>query len=152
MRPRYALFLLLAPALVLCPPRCGYSQNAQDRWEQNVNDQLQIASAALRADGFVRTTTTYQDSIDQGSQQYMDVTLNAGVSYKFLGVCDQDCSDIDLTLRDGNGYLIDQDVDSDATPIVSVTPKFRGPFRLWIKMVSCSQEPCRWGVGIYIQQ
>jgi hypothetical protein len=53
-------------------------------------------------------------------------------------------------LRDGSGNLIDQDTAPDDTPAVHVIPRYDGPFRLYVVMSRCRQNPCRWGVGIYL--
>jgi hypothetical protein len=130
----------------------SYSQaNREDIWTAVVDRQLDKYSASLRNVGYTKSTTTFADSVSQGNQQYIEVTLNAHTSYSFLGVCDQDCRDIDLFLRDSNGYLVDSDTARDDTPAVTVVPRYTGVFRLYIKMVSCSNNPCRWGIGIYLR-
>ena len=124
------------------------AQNSEDRWRANVELQLARVSSTLRSAGLAKTKT-WVDSIGQGNQQYIEFRLTAHNSYGFVGVCDQDCSDLDLYLRDDAGNLIDSDTDSDDHPVVSVTPKYTGDFRLYVRMVRCSNGPCRWAVGAY---
>jgi hypothetical protein len=143
------LFLLL---LLVGAANQSHSQsgNSEDVWTASVERQLMAVTKKLRDAGYVKSTTTYADSVDQGQQQYIEVTLTAHTSYTFVGVCDQDCSDLDLYLRDDAGNLVDQDTLPDDTPTVSVTPKYTGDFKLYVSMAACSNNPCRWGVGIYL--
>ena len=130
----------------------GHAQgNKEDVWTASVDRQLERVSTSLRTAGFLKATTTYADSIPAGQLQYVDVTLNAHTTYGFVGVCDQDCGDLDLYLRDDSGTLIDSDTGPDDTPTVTVTPRYTGAFRLYVKMVQCKAAPCRWGLGIYIR-
>ena len=145
-----AFLLLLTVFLSPLSIHYSHSQNSEDVWTANVERQLDRVSSNLRNVGFVKSDRTYVDSINQGYQQYIEVTLSAHTSYSFVGVCDQDCSDLDLYLKDDAGNLVDQDTDPDDTPTVSVTPKYTGVFRLYVSMARCSSGPCRWGVGIYL--
>jgi hypothetical protein len=140
---KVSLFLCVATGAAIC-----FAQNSEDQWRANVERQLEQVSAKLRGQGFSKTNT-WVDSIPQGNQQYVEVTLRGHTSYGFVGVCDQDCGDIDFYLRDDQGNLIDSDTEPDDTPVVSVTPIYTGTFRLYIKMVRCSNAPCRWAIGQY---
>ncbi|GGR33609.1 hypothetical protein [Deinococcus ruber] len=77
-------------------------------------------------------------------------TLVAGRTYKIVGACDNDCDNLDLELRDDNGNLIDRDDADDDIPIVDVTPKRTGDFKLKVIMSGCaSQNGCEYGVDVY---
>ena len=137
--------------LLLCTLLWGVlspAQNSEDRWSANVERQLELVSSRLRSAGLSKTKT-WIDAMPTGNQQYIDFSLTAHNTYHFIGVCDQDCQDLDLYLRDGDGNLIDSDTSPDDTPIVTVTPKYDGNFRLYVKMVRCVTSPCRWAVGSY---
>lgn len=148
MRFRLPLISTCSTLLIFGVVTRSPAQNSEDRWLANVEKQLQQVSSTLRSQGLVKTKT-WADSIPQGSQQYIEFTLTAHTSYNFVGVCDQDCSDLDLYLRDDQGNLIDSDTQPDDHPVVSVTPKYNGTFRVYVNMVRCSNAPCRWAVGSY---
>jgi hypothetical protein len=80
--------------------------------------------------------------LEHGYSRVHNVTLRSGVEYTFVGACDRDCSDLDLQLYDQNGNLIDEDLLRDDVPVVSVTPKWTGPFRVKVIMAACSISPC----------
>jgi hypothetical protein len=150
MKRRSVLFVLFLVAVLNLSHPVSIAQNSEDVWSASVEKQLLQVSSKLRNAGFNKSNT-YMDSIATGRAQYIDVTLRAHTSYGFVGVCDQDCGDIDLYLFDSAGNSIDSDTGPDDTPIVVVTPKYTGSFRLYVKMVQCNNNPCRWGVGLYYE-
>jgi hypothetical protein len=87
--------------------------------------------------------------LDRGASTWIRYQLDADVSYLFAGVCDEDCSDLDLRLYDETGTLVDADVESDDGPKVRVTPKHSATFRLRVTMARCTDSPCYFGVAVY---
>jgi hypothetical protein len=79
----------------------------------------------------------------------VSLDLNIGTQYQIMGACDTDCSDLDFVLYDGRGNQIDQDVELDDVPIVTVTPSRTGTFRVKVTMATCTAEPCRYGIGVF---
>lgn len=80
--------------------------------------------------------------LNDGYYRVHNVTLREDVEYTFVGSCDNDCSDLDLQLFDENGNLIDEDLLRDDYPVVSVTPRWTGRFRIKVIMAECSVNPC----------
>jgi len=79
----------------------------------------------------------------------MTLNLHAGTTYALIGVCDQDCTDIDLRLYDSDGDEVDSDLKTDDKPIVQIAPRVTGEYRVKVTMASCSTSPCFYGVGVY---
>ena len=65
-----------------------------------------------------------------------------------VGICDDDCEDLNLVLHDEKGNLISQDDSKDSTPVVEVTPKWTGKFKLAVRMASCKDAPCGYALTI----
>ena len=90
------------------------------------------------------------DLIDDGDYKTITYTLTGGETYKIVGACDNQCSNLDLELRDDNGNLIQRDSASDDIPIVEVTPRRDGKFSLKVSMRDCSSSAgCVYGVDVY---
>ncbi|WP_407539561.1 hypothetical protein Q0M94_15490 [Deinococcus radiomollis] len=90
------------------------------------------------------------DLLDDGDYTTVTYTLLKGNSYKIVGACDNQCSNLDLELRDDNGNLIERDNASDDIPIVEVTPRRDGKFTLKVIMSDCSSSAgCVYGVDVY---
>ena len=69
--------------------------------------------------------------------------------YMILAACDEDCSDVDITVYDEDGDTVASDVSTDDVPVVRLSPKRDGQYRIEIKMYECSSEPCYWGFGVF---
>lgn len=110
----------------------------------------QLVSAANTA-GFWGLSLHDVDAGNLGSRdsEWMTVNLRAGVPYTFIGVCDQDCRDVDLHLYDDNGNLVRSDTGYDDFPVVAVTPRWSGQFTVKISMASCSANYCYYGLGMF---
>jgi hypothetical protein len=88
-------------------------------------------------------------SLDQGGTINYSFQFVAGRSYTILGVCDNDCTDLDITLYDPNGNEVAEDVLTDDKPVASHTARRSGRYRATISMASCSTGSCFYAVAAY---
>jgi len=141
----------VALALLVLLPLAAFGQGA-DEWEQQVRDQLAMASADLRDMGYVAAGQPVVGASDAGVVERLDLSLVNGVDYVVVGVCDADCTDLDLRLVDGSGAVVADDIEEDDYPVLEVSPRGKGgaTFTLQIGMVACASEPCAWGVGLFV--
>jgi hypothetical protein len=121
----------------------------QDEWVAQVRRLLQTAGQTFESRGYSMTHRIYTGSLNQGASEMVSLDLNIGTQYQIMGACDTDCSDLDFVLYDGRGNQIDQDVELDDVPIVTVTPSRTGTFRVKVTMATCTAEPCRYGIGVF---
>lgn len=89
------------------------------------------------------------DLLSAGDSDNYTVTLQGGSSYKLVGVCDDDCTDLDIILYDSDGDVVDRDMLDDDKPVVSVSGKSGGRYRMNVSMASCSTSVCYYSVAIY---
>lgn len=141
-------FLIVLAALALAPLQAA----AQSQWEQQVLEQIRTASDIFAPEGYSMVGDAHTGSLHDESSEDFHVTLQAGVSYVMVGVCDNDCPDVDLMLFDDSGNEIDSDYETDAVPIVEVTPFRTQSYRVHVYMADCTSEPCFYGVGVYADQ
>lgn len=125
---------------------------AQDEWIQQVRTYLEAAAEVFEERGYRPTHEIFTGSLDEGAEEPIRFDLKAGIEYYVMGACDNDCSDLDLILLDSNGSEIDSDLLEDDAPIVGVTPTRAASYSATVRMVTCSAEPCRYGVGIWGSQ
>ncbi|HEX2203047.1 MAG TPA: hypothetical protein VHG91_07105 [Longimicrobium sp.] len=121
----------------------------QDPWAEQVRRILTEGGKELENNGFSLTQRIYTGALDEGATETVELPLEAGTEYYIVGACDQDCTDLDMTLMDASGRQLDIDTQPDDFPIVHVTPARAGTFRAVVSMATCSEAPCRFGVGIY---
>lgn len=111
--------------------------------------QLAHAEQAFRQMGFTRAAGPFAGGLAQRGARALPVTLRAGHSYRILGVCDADCSDLDLRLIDQNGGVIAVDVAPDDVPILDATPRVTGQHTIEVSMRRCATAPCYFAVNVY---
>jgi hypothetical protein len=121
----------------------------QDEWVAQVRRLLQQAGKTFEDRGYSMTHRIYTGSLNQSRNEMVALNLDIGTQYQIMGACDTDCSDLDFVLYDAAGNQIDDDVEMDDVPIVSVTPRRSGTYRVKVVMATCTAEPCRYGVAVF---
>ena len=96
---------------------------------QVVDNQLEHLQERYGDDGFRRAQGDLKGSLDDDERESVSLSLEGGFEYVMHGVCDGDCDDIDLRLRDSNGNEVDVDVLVDDQPIVRTTPTSATPHK-----------------------
>jgi hypothetical protein len=87
--------------------------------------------------------------LDEDDSDSWTFWLDGGSDYTIIGVCDEDCGDIDLTILDEDEDVVDEDLLEDDYPIVKVSPRRDGPYTIDVDMYSCDVEPCYFGIAIF---
>ena len=139
------LVLCLIVAVLLVPARA----TAQNQWQRTVRSQVGEHGNFLSNRGYTMSGDVYDGNLKNNYYEDLTIKLQPGTSYAFMGVCDQDCHDIDLRLFDPDGDEVTSDVRTDDWPIVSISPSYSGTYRLRVVMASCSKDPCYYGIGVY---
>jgi len=111
-------------------------------------DQLKREYDSNQSQGFSARNYILGRMNDDASDTW-SFTLTAGMTYKFWGACDGDCSDLDIELQDDNGNVLESDVLDDDNPIVEYRAKKSGTFKVKVTMASCNTNPCYWGFAIF---
>jgi uncharacterized protein (UPF0179 family) len=125
------------------------SATAQNRFEQQVRAQLDHVGQNLSKKGFELTTQIYAGELNEERNEEVSVRLRAGVRYAIVGVCDEDCKDLDLVLYSASGRELASDVEEDDVPVVEITADRDGLYMARAVMANCSAEPCSYGLGLF---
>ena len=123
------------------------AQAQSNQWRGQVEGYLKRASQTLSDRGYDQTHDTQIGSLRDDENESFSLTLRSGTSYALVGVCDNDCSDLDLVLYDADGDQVDSDVQTDDVPIVQVTPRETMRYRVKVLMPTCKTNPCWYGIG-----
>ena len=114
--------------------------------------QLTTQSTRASGEGFARFNYIigYLDN-DSEPVDNWPVYLSAGSTYQIVGVCDNDCTDVDLSLEDGQRTVMVSDLLEDDLPIVNFSPKTSATYWIRPTMVACSVNPCGYGIGVFVR-
>lgn len=82
-----------------------------------------------------------------GRSQLANIEAPGGQVY-FLGVCDENCRDFDLIVRDSSGRELGRDDEPNDATYVSLEGATAGLYTLEVSMADCTGE-CHWGVGVF---
>ncbi|SOD03109.1 hypothetical protein SAMN05216486_10823 [bacterium JGI 053] len=127
----------------------GGASSGGDQWTQTVLRQLSTVDGIARNEGMTRLGNPLVGSLTPRATTMLQMNLQAGRRYRLFGVCDNDCSDLDLRLVDPSGAAVAEDVAADDVPIVAYTAQRSGSYRVQVIMTTCSVSPCRYGVSLY---
>lgn len=99
------------------------------------------ARAAAQTRGALPTETTADHTFN----------LQAGKSYIAIGVCDENCSDLDFAIFGPGGDNLGSDVLEDDTPVVEFQATRSGQYKATVLMAVCGSARCNYGVRLYEQ-
>ncbi|MBC7767263.1 MAG: toll/interleukin-1 receptor domain-containing protein [Phycisphaerales bacterium] len=125
------------------------AQTPAGDYQQQILARLAQVEQAFVAQGFQQLSPPASGQLPQGQYANVPATLEVGLEYRVIGVCDNDCANFDLFLYDQNNNVISQDNLQDATPIVSVAPQWTGPFTVQAVMQNCTVAPCYYALVLY---
>ena len=111
--------------------------------------QLDSAVVLMRAEGFVPLDDAVTGTLGEGEDEEFEIDLEAGVTYMIVGVCDGDCSDLDLVLSDDEGEEMEADREMDDVPMLAVENTSDVEAVLTVQMATCSTAQCHYGVRVF---
>lgn len=115
----------------------------QETIRQYLNQSARQTSA-----GFSATTSDAIFAMLPNTTQNVPVALNAGVTYRVLGACDDDCRSIALEAFDSNGGRITGSDGSGDFPVLELTPAVSGQYTMRVRLLTCQVAPCYVGVRV----
>lgn len=104
---------------------------------------------AAYADGYRLISGPLMQRIQQNGSWTYTLSLEAGVDYAIVGLCDRDCNAISLRLHDENRHLISVHNEFAARGMVKVTPRWTGSFTLTVGMTDCDARQCATGIAVF---
>lgn len=110
-----------------------------------VRTDLVRARERLLAQGYRAEGDLLSGSLAPRATDPRTVTLQAGVRYAIVAVCDQACTDLDLRILDPSGARLAEDVDVSDTAVLEFTAQAAGTHRLDVIMWDCRDATCAWG-------
>lgn len=142
------------PDNVPAPPPIPESSDVPDEtdYEGQVRYQIESIHRRVSRSGYTRVVDGHIAQIDADATERFAIDLVAGQEYQIVGVCDNDCTDIDLKLYDPDGNLVDEDVLEDDVPVVTVTPDRDGQYAIEGIMYECQTDFCYIGLAAWARQ
>lgn len=128
------------------------------------SDSAAIAAAKKAIQAQLKQSTTYYlgkgyktinadmldvNALDEGdTDSELVYTLTAGREYLIYGVCDDDCSDLDINVYDAKGNLVATDEEDDDVPAITVKVTKTADYTIEVAMAACDNDPCYYAVDV----
>jgi hypothetical protein len=110
-------------------------------------DQMQSQLGGTPMEGFTDQIVAMQPGTDHRQQ----VALAGGSSYRIVGACDGDCTNLDIELIDvATGGVVASDMLPDDFPVVNFSPPANGQYIVRSLMQACSVAPCFAGTRVLV--
>ena len=123
-----------------------------DEWQTQLQTQTQIKSGASFANmsgrGFSLMDVARTSLLNASASESVSITLPPGREYILLGVCDNDCLDLDLAVSSG-GIEIASDTTTDDWPLLEVTPTGSSSYSVNVTMYDCSTPNCGYQLTVW---
>jgi hypothetical protein len=148
-----AIFTAAAMAVFICLLAWPLAMRAQRRsmtgWEATVRLKLAGAALLLSLVDAHLAYDPYIGSLEDDTYFDIRVPLRKGVGYMLLGVCDDDCGNLNMKLYDEDGAFVGQNSGRTTTPDLEIIPEQTQRFTVRITMKRCDEDPCYYGLGVY---
>lgn len=138
---------LAAAALLFGSVAPALAQTGEYR--QQLDNQLDALRSHAGQDGREVVSGPFFGALEEDAKENYTLSVRRGGSYMIIGVCDNDCSDLDIRVYNTAGDLIGEDKLEDDAPIVELVPTASGRVRVEVEMYKCSEEPCYFAVEVY---
>jgi hypothetical protein len=143
---------LIFPAIAYL---CGITLNGAaiarqlNEYEQEVDNQLQQAIQTARGEGYQLSFPRNVGRLARGGEAPKTLLLYAPREYSFVAVCDQNCNDIKVIVKDMNGNKVASNLTNDAVAVVNFKPPSENRYQVSVRMENCSAKSCNFGLGIF---
>jgi len=132
-------------------PQAG-SGGSGGNWQEQLQQQTMLKSGEgfgdLASNGFSLMDVAQTELLAASSSSDVSIMLPPGSEYVLLGVCDNDCSDLDLALLKG-GMELDKDTTTDDWPMLKVTPTSSSNYSVRVTMYNCSVSTCGYQLSVW---
>lgn len=118
-------------------------------FEQEVDNQLQQAIKTSKEEGYQLSFPRNIAQLARGAEAPKTVLLYPNREYSFVAVCDRNCSQVKLMLKDMDGNKIISSPSNDAVDVLNFKPSSEGRYQVLVKMEKCSTQSCYFGLGIF---
>lgn len=120
--------------------------------EQEVNNQLQQAIKSAKDEGYQLSFPPNVAKLARKAEAPKTVMLYPNREYSFVAVCDRNCDQIRLAIKDKDGKSIMVTPTADPVAVVTFKPPSEDRYQITVKMEKCSLQSCYIGLGIFAKR
>lgn len=139
-------------ALIDATPQVSLTQEQRAQLRELAKGYIDKA-AEENTQGFTAVTGVEDEVVAlQPTQTHIwTVQLQRGQTYRVIGGCDNECTDMDFELLDATGKIVERDTLPDSFPIINISPPANGAYTVRFVMKTCTIGPCYAAARLYHQ-
>ncbi|WP_428151478.1 hypothetical protein [Brevundimonas sp.] len=139
-------------ALIDATPQASLSQEQRAQLRELAKSYIEKA-AEENTRGFTAVSGVEDEVVALQPTQIhaWTVQLQRGQTYRIIGGCDNECTDMDFELLDATGKIVERDTLPDSFPIINVAPPANGAYTVRFVMKTCTIGPCYAAARLYHQ-
>jgi hypothetical protein len=134
-------------ASVIAPMEPAVDESGSNPYVDVVYEQLELARQRLAPEGYEMVGSS-AGALAADEAEDFSIFFDEGYEYKVVGVCDQDCTDLDLALFDEYDEPVASDVLDDDLPVLDVIGEY-GEYWISAHMYECQRAPCVFGIAVF---
>jgi len=143
-----AVFRSSLMALALGAGMTAAAEAQGNQYTQQITAQLTRAAQHYGSQGYSPDRAPSIGNLNDDAEESIMINLTGGRRYAIIGVCDNDCRDVDLQVFSGDGTKIGEDLEVDDQPLVQFSAQYTGQYRVKVLMANCNTNPCYYGVQV----
>lgn len=123
-----------------------------DQYEQQVENQLQGAIKTAKVDGYQLLFPRNVGKLRRRTEAFKTVLLDPKREYIFIAVCDKNCNEVNLIVKDMDGNKITSDATDTPISVVNFKPPTEDRYQVTVRMEKCSAPSCNYGMGVFAKR
>ena len=123
-----------------------------DQYEQQVENQLQGAIKAAGGDGYQLLFPRNVGKLKRRSEAFKTVLLDPKREYIFIAVCDKNCNEVNLIVKDMDGNKVTSDATDTPISVINFKPPTEDRYQVTVRMEKCSAPSCNYGMGVFAKR
>ncbi|MFT4974287.1 MAG: hypothetical protein ACI8S6_000169 [Myxococcota bacterium] len=125
---------------------------AEEPWQVQLREQTQVKSGSdysnMAGKGYSLVDVAKTSVLDASANEMVTLNLPIGSQYIVMGVCDNDCLDLDLSVMRG-GIELSTDTTDDDWPLVEISPTSSSDYQIKVTMFQCSTPNCGYQLTVW---
>jgi hypothetical protein len=136
-------------SLLVWPLAALAQRRSMTEWEALVRIKLAGAALLLSIVDAHWAYDPYIGKLEEDTSFDIRVPLHRGTRYMLIGVCDDDCRNLNMKMYDEDGEFVGQNSGRTTTPDLEIIPEQTQRFTVRMTMKRCDEDPCYYGLGVY---
>jgi hypothetical protein len=143
---RYSFSVARSGASIASNSSSSGSGSSSSDWAVLAQRMMDQMRQTFGGRGYSLADFEHDGQLGASGSERIPIHLSSGTN-QLVGLCDNNCSDMDLELLDASGKIVGSDLEKDDFPMIAVTQS--GDYSLLVKMVKCNSASCNYQLRVW---